>query len=38
LLADAEAPGTSVLPCHFAGMQAARLLPANGVRQWVLSG
>ncbi len=38
LLRDAEEPGTSVLPCHFAGMQAARLLPATGVRRWVLSG
>ncbi|MEN9644905.1 MAG: hypothetical protein RL238_1574 [Actinomycetota bacterium] len=38
LLRDAEVPGTSVLPCHFAGMQAARLVPATGTRQWVLSG
>jgi glyoxylase-like metal-dependent hydrolase (beta-lactamase superfamily II) len=38
LLHEAEAPGTSVLPCHFAGMQAARLLPATGTRRWVLSG
>ena len=29
LLRDAEEPGTSVLPCHFDGMQAARLLPAT---------
>jgi glyoxylase-like metal-dependent hydrolase (beta-lactamase superfamily II) len=38
LLRDAEEPGTSVLPCHFDGMQAARLLPATGQRRWVLSG
>jgi glyoxylase-like metal-dependent hydrolase (beta-lactamase superfamily II) len=38
LLRDAEEPGTSVLPCHFPGMQAARLVPANGVRRWVMSG
>jgi glyoxylase-like metal-dependent hydrolase (beta-lactamase superfamily II) len=38
LLRDAESPGTTLLPCHFPGMQAARLLPASGSRQWVLSG
>ena len=36
LLRDAEAPGTSILPCHFPGMQAARLVPATGERRWVL--
>ena len=36
LLRDAEEPGTSVLPCHFPGMQAARLVPATGERRWVL--
>lgn len=38
LLQEAEQPGTSLLPCHFPGMQAARLLPATGQRHWVLSG
>jgi|JI10StandDraft_1071094.scaffolds.fasta_scaffold50636_6 glyoxylase-like metal-dependent hydrolase (beta-lactamase superfamily II) len=38
LLREAEADGTSVLPCHFPGMQAARLLPATGERHWVLTG
>ena len=36
LLRDAEEPGTSVLPCHFPGMQAARLVPATGERKWVV--
>ena len=36
LLRAAEAPGTALLPCHFPGMQAARLVPARGVRRWVL--
>lgn len=36
LLRDAEEPGTSVLPCHFPGMQAARLVPATGERHWVV--
>ncbi len=36
LLRDAELPGTVVLPCHFPGMQAARLLAANGSRRWVV--
>jgi glyoxylase-like metal-dependent hydrolase (beta-lactamase superfamily II) len=36
LLRDAEAPGTVLLPCHFPGMQAARLMSANGSRRWVL--
>lgn len=38
LLREAEELGTSVLPCHFEGMRAARLLPAAGVRRWVMSG
>ncbi len=37
LVAEADDPNTSLLPCHFPGMVAARLLPANGQRQWVLS-
>ena len=36
LLQEAEAPGTALLPCHFPGMQAARLVPAEGTRRWVL--
>ncbi|MGB8861423.1 MAG: MBL fold metallo-hydrolase [Ilumatobacteraceae bacterium] len=38
LLREAEAEGTTLLPCHFPGMQAARLMPAHGQRHWVLSG
>ena len=38
LVREAEVAGTTLLPCHFPGMQAARLLPAHGTRQWVLSG
>lgn len=38
LLREAESAGTSLLPCHFPEMQAARLLPARGRTQWVLSG
>lgn len=38
LLRDAEADGTTLLPCHFPGMQAARLVAAQGQRHWVLSG
>lgn len=38
LLQEAEEPGTALLPCHFPEMQAARLLPAQGRQQWVLSG
>ena len=38
LLHEAETAGTSLLPCHFPGMQAARLVPAHGQRHWVLSG
>lgn len=37
LLREAETAGTSLLPCHFPGMQAARLMPAQGQRRWVLS-
>lgn len=36
LLREAEQPGTTLLPCHFPGLQAARLLPAQGTRRWVL--
>jgi glyoxylase-like metal-dependent hydrolase (beta-lactamase superfamily II) len=36
LLRDAEQPGTVLLPCHFPGMQAARLVAANGSRRWVM--
>ncbi len=36
LLREADAPGTTMLPCHFPGMQAARLVAANGTRRWVL--
>jgi len=36
LLREAEVPGTAVLPAHFPGMVAARLLPATGTRHWVL--
>ncbi|MDO8364332.1 MAG: MBL fold metallo-hydrolase [Actinomycetota bacterium] len=38
LLQEAEMPGTALLPCHFPGLQAARLLPGAGTRRWVLSG
>lgn len=38
LLQAAEEPGTAVLPCHFEGMRAARLVPASGAKRWVLSG
>lgn len=36
LLREAEQPGTALLPCHFPGMQSARLLPGTGTRRWVL--
>jgi len=36
LLRAAEEPGTALLPCHFPGMQAARLVPAEGTKRWVL--
>jgi glyoxylase-like metal-dependent hydrolase (beta-lactamase superfamily II) len=36
LVREAEQPGTVLLPCHFPGMQAARLLPAQGTKRWVL--
>lgn len=38
LLHEAETPGTTLLPCHFPEMQAARLVPAQGRTRWVLSG
>lgn len=38
LVREAEQPGTSLLPCHFPGMQSARLVPAAaGAPTWVLS-
>jgi len=38
LVREAEQPGTTLLPCHFPGMQSARLVPATaGDRTWVLS-
>jgi glyoxylase-like metal-dependent hydrolase (beta-lactamase superfamily II) len=36
LVREADQPGTVLLPCHFPGMQAARLLPAEGKKRWVL--
>lgn len=38
LLREAEDDGTALLPCHFPGMQAARLLPGEGTRRWQLAG
>jgi glyoxylase-like metal-dependent hydrolase (beta-lactamase superfamily II) len=38
LLRQAEQTGTTLLPCHFPAMQAARLLTGHGTRRWVLSG
>ncbi len=38
LVREAEQPGTSLLPCHFPGMQSARLVPASaGPPSWVLA-
>lgn len=38
LVRDAEQPGTALLPCHFPGMQSARLVPAAaGTPTWILS-
>ena len=38
LVHEAEQPGTTLLPCHFPGMQSARLVPATaGTPTWVLS-
>lgn len=38
LVREAEHPGTSLLPCHFPGMQSARLVPATaGTPTWLLS-
>jgi glyoxylase-like metal-dependent hydrolase (beta-lactamase superfamily II) len=34
LLRLADEPGTSLLPCHFPGMTAARLITATGQRLW----
>jgi glyoxylase-like metal-dependent hydrolase (beta-lactamase superfamily II) len=36
LLAEAEVPNTALLPCHFPGMVAARLLSGSGHRHWVI--
>ncbi len=37
LVHEADHPGTSLLPCHFPGMQSARLVPAAaGERIWAL--
>ena len=36
MLREAEAPGTALLPAHFPGMQAGRLVAAAGTRRWVL--
>jgi glyoxylase-like metal-dependent hydrolase (beta-lactamase superfamily II) len=38
LLREAEEPNTRLLPMHFPGMQAARLLPGTGKRRWVVPG
>ncbi len=38
LLREAEDASTTLLPCHFPGMQAARLLSGHGTRRWVLGG
>jgi glyoxylase-like metal-dependent hydrolase (beta-lactamase superfamily II) len=39
LVQEAERPGTHLLPCHFPGMQSARLVPASaGAQTWVLGG
>jgi glyoxylase-like metal-dependent hydrolase (beta-lactamase superfamily II) len=37
LLREAEIPHTSLLPCHFPGMVATRLIHGEGQRQWVMS-
>ena len=38
LVQEASVPNTALLPCHFPGMQAARLLPVNNAApQWVIS-
>jgi glyoxylase-like metal-dependent hydrolase (beta-lactamase superfamily II) len=38
LVREAEQPGTHLLPCHFPGLQSARLVPAAaGEPSWVLS-
>ena len=38
LVEEASQPNTALLPCHFADMQAARLLPAgDAAPQWVFS-
>jgi glyoxylase-like metal-dependent hydrolase (beta-lactamase superfamily II) len=37
LLREAETPHTSLLPCHFPGMVATRLVHSEGQRHWVMS-
>ncbi len=37
LIAEADDPKTQLLPCHFAGMAATRLIKSEGVKQWVMS-
>lgn len=34
LLREADEPNTALLPCHFPGMTATRLVGANGTKQW----
>jgi glyoxylase-like metal-dependent hydrolase (beta-lactamase superfamily II) len=36
MLREADDPGTALLPAHFPGMQAGRLVAAEGTRRWVL--
>lgn len=36
LMQEAETAGTVLLPCHFPGMQAARLVPAQGTKRWIV--
>lgn len=38
LIREADDPDTSLLPMHFPGMVAARLLPGDGRKNWVFSG
>lgn len=37
LLREAEDPKTALLPCHFPGMKASRLVEVNGIKQWLFS-
>jgi glyoxylase-like metal-dependent hydrolase (beta-lactamase superfamily II) len=36
LLREADDPNTALLPAHFPGLTAARLVPATGKKRWVL--